>query len=323
MIGHIRRETKDFCNQHNCNTIKEDVAIVVTELASNALKHAKDGSIIIKEILGSKYTGIEIIYMDKGPGFDTEKVVQDGFSTAGSLGVGLGSIQRLSDECHFYSHIGKGTCIVCRLFEKSKQKSVIDKYINPETFSYSHICVPIVTESYCGDDVAVYITKEYALAMVVDGLGHGEFAHQAAIMARDIFFENTDSDPEDIIASIDNALYSTRGAACSIAKIIPSHNKVIYTGVGNISGAIVGQKRINMVSHNGTLGMRNNKIQTFTYPWNKYDMLIMHSDGISAKWSLDEYPDIAHKDLSIINAVIFRDYHRPKDDASLLVLKEV
>ena len=84
MIGHIRRETKDFCNQHNCNTIKEDVAIVVTELASNALKHAKDGSIIIKEILGSKYTGIEIIYMDKGTGFDTEKVVQDGFSTAGS-----------------------------------------------------------------------------------------------------------------------------------------------------------------------------------------------------------------------------------------------
>jgi len=97
----------------------------------------------------------------------------------------------------------------------------------------------------------------------------------------------------------------------------------VYSGVGNICGAIICQKRISMVSHNGTLGMGNNKIQMFTYPWNKGDMLIMHSDGISAKWSLDEYPDIIHQDLSIIGGVIFRDYHRPKDDASFIILKEV
>lgn len=324
MVGHIRREAKIFCEEYSCNSIKEDVAIVITELANNGLKHAKDSSIIIKDILHSKCRGIEIIYIDKGPGFDVAKSEIDGFSTAGSLGVGLGSIQRLSDECHIYSQIDKGTCIVCRLFEKtSKRNTVVESYLHPAVFSYSHICVPIVTESFCGDDVAVYTTKEYALVMVVDGLGHGQFAQEAALMARDIFFDSTDSNPEEIIARMDKALYSTRGAACSVAKIIPSQNKVIYAGVGNICGSIVGQKRINMVSHNGILGMGNNKIQTFIYPWNKHDMLIMHSDGISAKWSLDEYPDLVYKDLSIICAVIFRDYHRPRDDASFLVLKEV
>lgn len=324
MIGYARRELKTLCDEADCNEIKENAAVVITELASNGIKHAHDSSIIIKYIENSKRSGLEIIYMDKGPGFDVEQVTHDGFSTAGSMGIGLGAIQRLSDECYIYSKPGKGTCIVCRLFVKrSNVPHSIQTLITRKAFEYSHICVAIAGQDYCGDDVAVYIHNNYCLCMVADGLGHGEYAHQAAVLAKDIFYDNIEKEPDDIIGKMHKALYTTRGAAVSIAKIIPDESKVVYAGIGNISGALIGQKRVNMVSHNGTLGMDTIKIQTFIYPWNKNDILIMHSDGISAKWDLGEYQDVVYQDLSLISGVIFRDYHRPKDDASLLILKEV
>lgn len=324
IIGYTRRELKQLCDEYGYETVKENASIVVTELASNGIKHAKDSCILLKPIDKGKARGIEIVYLDKGPGLEIEKVQKDGFSTAGSLGVGLGAIKRLSSECHLYSQHGKGTCIVCRLYEKSTTPPLaVKNLLSLEKFEYSYICLPVSGEEHCGDDVALYICKDYALVFVADGLGHGDFANQAVVKAKEIFYENTDKEPAAIIEKIDKALYSTRGAAVSIAKIIPVEQKVVYSGVGNISGAIIGQKRVNMVSHNGTLGMGNNKVQTFVYPWQKNNVLIMHSDGVSSKWSFEEYPDVLGKDLSIIGGVIFRGYHRPKDDAAILVVKEV
>ncbi|MEJ5362381.1 MAG: SpoIIE family protein phosphatase [Spirochaetota bacterium] len=321
MIGHTRRGLKSLCEQYKFDSIKEKAAVVVIELATNGIKHAKDSMIIVKTIETKK--GIEIVYMDKGPGFDVEKSMQDGFSAGGSLGIGLGSIKRLSDECYIYSEKQKATFIVCRFYENNTTSvPPALQMLSKQRFIYSTICVPLIGEEFCGDTVAVHCNDDFALCMIADGLGHGEYAYKASTIAAEVFFDNVTKEPHEILSRIDHALYSTRGASASIAKIIPEKNEVVYAGIGNIAGAIVGEKRVNMVSHNGTLGMHNSTIHTFTYPWSNNALCIMHSDGISSRWMLTDYPNIFAQDLSIIAAVLFNEYHRPKDDSSLLILKE-
>src|SRR4030095_311315 len=69
------------------------VALVVTELATNLLKHAKRGEILVRLIERGAMTGIELLSLDHGPGIaNLTQCFRDGYSTAGSPGTGLGAI---------------------------------------------------------------------------------------------------------------------------------------------------------------------------------------------------------------------------------------
>src|ERR1700742_2157566 len=89
-----------------------ELEIVVNELGSNALKFARGTGRIYygraDELLEPR--GIEIIYADKGPGIeDVSEAIRDGYTTAGSLGAGLGAINRMADEFHIYSAVDSAT----------------------------------------------------------------------------------------------------------------------------------------------------------------------------------------------------------------------
>jgi serine/threonine-protein kinase RsbT len=88
------------------------IGIVVTELAQNIVVHANHGAIIFKEIQQENKKGILIIARDKGPGIpDIELALQDGFSSVGTLGIGLSGVQRLMDGFKISTEVGKGTTI--------------------------------------------------------------------------------------------------------------------------------------------------------------------------------------------------------------------
>src|SRR5713101_7264621 len=93
----------------------EEIALVVTELATNLVKHAQDGVLRLRRTEESGRTGIQIDSEDQGPGIrNVEQAIGDGFSTAGSLGCGLGAVNRLMDEFDITSRPGAGTSIVCK-----------------------------------------------------------------------------------------------------------------------------------------------------------------------------------------------------------------
>ena len=95
----------------------EEIAIVVSELASNVLKHAGKGVVTLTQIDADGRTGIQIESLDRGPGIvDFEKAVTDGFSKSGSLGCGLGTVHRLTNElnCSPRETTGSGTHIICK-----------------------------------------------------------------------------------------------------------------------------------------------------------------------------------------------------------------
>ena len=158
--------------------------------------------------------------------------------------------------------------------------------------------------------------------MVVDGLGHGVLAAEAAREAERVLAATRESSPHNIVHDAHAALKKTRGAAIGVARIQPEQGLLCFAGVGNVSASIVapGVSR-SMASHNGTLGHQVVKVQEFTYPWNPDSILVMHSDGLTSRWDLERYPGVWSKHPSIIAALLHRDFSRGRDDATVLVAK--
>jgi hypothetical protein len=175
-------------------------------------------------------------------------------------------------------------------------------------------------EQVCGDAIAVVRHEACIRLLVVDGLGHGIHASQAAQASSAAFHADAKSPLPDVMNAMHMASRPTRGAVAAIAEIDPGAGRVRFAGVGNISAAVVGLDRdYNLVSHNGTLGHEIRKVQEFSYPWSPGAVLVMHSDGISRRWSFDEQPGLASRDPDLIAAVLYRDFTRERDDAAILV----
>jgi hypothetical protein len=159
--------------------------------------------------------------------------------------------------------------------------------------------------------------------MVVDGLGHGRGAAEAAEEAVQEFHRMHSVNPLDILDEVHHSLRKTRGAAASVASIDLNQRKVRFSGVGNVAAAIMTSAKLhNMVSHNGILGHAAGRIQDFTYDWPTGATLAMFSDGISSHWNLSKYPGLQSRSPLVAAAVIYRDFSRRRDDATVLIARE-
>jgi serine/threonine-protein kinase RsbT len=88
------------------------VATSISELARNIVSYARKGEIQLNTVQGSGRQGILIIASDDGPGIpDIRQAMRDGFSTSGSLGLGLPGVRRLMDEFEIASEPGQGTIV--------------------------------------------------------------------------------------------------------------------------------------------------------------------------------------------------------------------
>jgi hypothetical protein len=185
--------------------------------------------------------------------------------------------------------------------------------------------VPYPGEEVSGDDWAVRTNGNELTMMVVDGLGHGPAAAEAAAEAVRLFDKYWRSGPAETLEALHKGMRSTRGAAAAIARVDYDHSKVVFAGVGNIAAAILGPtaspKR--MMSHNGTVGHTVRRIQAIEYPLDgpASASIVMHSDGISTSWSLDAYPGLMAAHPALVAAVLYRDFSRGRDDATVLVAR--
>lgn len=290
------------------------LSIVVTEAATNLLKHAGGGQIILRCV---DSRGLEVLALDRGPGMrNVVECSRDGFSTAGSAGTGLGAISRLSSTSDIYSVEGAGTVLEAYC-ESGQQSAVLDR-----SWDFASIVSPMKGETACGDSAAVHETDSVVQIMVADGLGHGPLAAEAGNAAKTTFQEIR-SGPPRILEAMHHALRSTRGAAVAIAEIDPARGKLRYCGVGNIAGVIVtGESTQHMVSLSGIVGHQTIRAREFEYSWTPYSTLIMHSDGISGRWQLSNYPALLGRRSSIVAGALFRDCRKQSDDASVMVGKQ-
>jgi len=291
------------------------VALVATELATNLVKHANGGEMIISAFDDGDGKGLELLALDKGPGIvDLNRALSDGHSTSGTAGTGLGAIRRTADVFALSSGIGRGTAVMARLRA--------DAQAGKGDYLIAGLCAPYPGESVCGDGWAVSAQARSIGMLMADGSGHGPEAQKAALRSVEIFKERIGASVEAVAQAIDRALAATRGAAIALAEIDPGSELVTFVGIGNISAALIAQGAVQrMISNNGTAGHVAPRIRAFDYRFRGAATVILHSDGLSARWDLREYPGLVSAHPSLIAGILYRDFRRGRDDASIVVVR--
>jgi len=294
-----------------------NVALVVTELATNLVKHAKGGELLIRRLGPEDIEGVEVLSLDKGPGISNiGRSMGDGYSTAGSPGTGLGAVRRTAGEFDLYSQAGKGTALVARVFAHRRPGS-------PHAQSVGVVRQAKPGEVVCGDN---WITRWFAdgwVCAVADGLGHGVIASDAASSIIDAVRRAPSRlSPAEIVEAAHQAAKPTRGAAFGVAVQDEGAGVVRFAGIGNIAAVVMhGADRRHLVSQNGIVGHEYRKVSEFAHPWQPQSVLCLHSDGISTHWDLASYPGLLARDPSLIAGVLYRDFTRGYDDATIVILK--
>lgn len=295
------------------------VALAATEMATNLVKHAGGGHLLLQRVGNNGDSGVRIISVDKGPGIrDIGRALSDGPSSTGSLGSGLGAIQRASSGLHLYSTPNAGTILSAEFCSHETKQ-----FTKGMKFDIGYVSEPVAGEEVCGDGWGARPFRENLRLMVVDGLGHGVLAADAAREAERIFELRQGESLAAILQDTHLALRKTRGAAFGLAQIDVERNLLSLVGVGNIAASVVapGLSR-SLASHNGILGQNMERVQEFTVPWNENSVLVMHSDGLGSRWDLDRYPGIWSKHPAVIAALLHRDFFRGRDDVTVLVAKQ-
>ncbi len=296
------------------------VALVVTEIAGNLAKHTpQGGELLLRALENGSVGGLEILALDRAPGItNVAQALRDGYSTAGSPGTGLGAVSRSSQLLDIHSLPGAGTAILVHLWaEPAKQIG------SGSALERGAVCVPKAGEPVSGDGWAVTHERERTSFLVVDGLGHGIQAAEAAGEAVRVFKASPETAPAARLDAIHAGLRGTRGAAVAIAEVDTDRCMIRYVGVGNISGVVASDEGTrSMISHNGIVGHDARKIQEFTYPWPEGALLIMHSDGLTSRWDLAAYPGLSRRHPALIAGVLYRDFTRGRDDVTVLVARE-
>ena len=294
------------------------VALVATEAATNLVKHAAGGELLLSPLECGDVIGMEILALDKGPGMaDPDRCFRDGFSTAGSPGSGLGAMVRLSDLFEIHTVPGVGTGLLARMWSQPVPAPTAG------LLQTGVVHLPKPGEDVSGDGWAIEWQGRRCTILLTDGLGHGPIAAEAARESIRIFRENTQVEPVEVINRIHGALRSTRGAAIAIAQINPDDCDLRFVGVGNISGTICsdGTSR-SMVSHNGIVGHQIRKVQEFSYPFPQGAIFVMHSDGLATQWRMDQFTGLAIRQPILIAGVLYREFKRIRDDVTVLVVRE-
>jgi anti-sigma regulatory factor (Ser/Thr protein kinase) len=317
LVGEARRTAVRLAEQMGMGEGERgSIAIAVSEMASNLVKHAMGGRILCEQLSGNGTRGLRVLAIDKGPGIrNISAALADGHSTAGTGGNGLGAIQRLATVFDIYSLPRQGTGVLAEFWPNRKAPSG-----NP--FWVGGVSTALRGEAVCGDAWLFKTTRDTAWLMVADGLGHGVYAAEAAREANRILAQAESGSPASIMRDCHDALRKTRGAAAAIAMFEREKSKLCFAGLGNISAVLVNRQGCRrLASYNGTLGHQMSRLQEFTFPWADDSTLVMHSDGLATRWNLDDYPGILNKHPSLIAAVLYRDFSRELDDVTVLVTK--
>ena len=311
-VGQARRTALQVAQQLGFD--EEDaarVAIVATELATNILKHAQRGVMQVQPVAAEGGQGVELVAVDKGEGFDFAACLADGMSTAGTPGIGLGAVWRMAQVVDMYAD-ARGSVVMARLYPR--QGAYRDLRYGASQRAYDN--APL-----CGDGWSVAYDPQARSAMLVDGLGHGALAHDAACAAMQGFGETDVRDPASAMDALHRSMSGSRGGAVAIATYDERHGTLRFAGIGNISAALHSlEGSRGLASHPGIVGVQYRGARAFDFAEAAGKLLILHSDGLQTRWSLSDYPGLVRRHPSVVAAVLLRDFDRGRDDASVVAL---
>lgn len=315
-IGEVRRHAAVQARELGWGEVDAGrLALVVTELGFNLLRHARKGRLLVAARPQSGE--IEVLAIDQGPGISNiAQCLGDGFSTGSTPGTGLGAVRRLADVFDIQSSVPQGTVVLARL---ARQRLLPPRGRGLELGAVA-VCAP--GETVCGDGWTASLDGGRAAVLLADGLGHGPDAAAAAQAAVEVFARDPHGDLGATLEQAHRELRTTRGAAVTALQVDAADGSIVSAGAGNVTVRVVaGDHDRTLLSQHGTIGVQIRRLQEIRAEWPPHGVIVLYSDGIEGRWTPQLiHPLLAH-DPALIAAVLVRDHVRGRDDATVVVLR--
>jgi anti-sigma regulatory factor (Ser/Thr protein kinase) len=291
------------------------LALVVTELGSNLMRHALKGRLLVSARPDT--CEVEVLAMDKGPGISNlGQCMGDGYSSGRTPGTGLGAVRRMAQVFDVHSVVPDGTVAVARLRSQRAPPQRLG------AVEVAAVALSAKGETVCGDAWATCVDGSRAAVMVADGLGHGPDAAQAADAAVAVFRQEPFADLRAGLQEAHRALRTTRGAAVASVQLDGEAGQVSSAGAGNVVVRIVsGDFDRTLLSQHGTVGVQIRRPEEVRNDWPPHAVVVLHTDGIEARWMPQLLHPLLGRDLSLVAAILARDHCRGRDDATVVVLR--
>ncbi|MFC9284157.1 SpoIIE family protein phosphatase [Streptomyces collinus] len=285
-------------------------ALVATELATNLLKHAGGGRLVIEPVdgtgpgTGAPGPGVQLVALDHGPGIpDVAAALRDGCTTSeASLGAGLGTCLRVSSEFDLYS-TRRGTVMVARV---DRAAGLVR---TPAAGRAGGINVPLGRAEHSGDAWSCVRSGSLLTLLLADGLGHGPRAAHASATAVHELHRVGHLPPAAVLSRLHPALRPTRGAAVAVAQVDTDTGELAFAGVGNIGARLLtAGSWEHLVSHPGIVGAQfPATVPVRRAPWRPGSLLVLHSDGLPGRWVPPDDPELLTHAPAVVAATVLRD----------------
>ncbi|HEY8355916.1 MAG TPA: ATP-binding protein [Ramlibacter sp.] len=318
-VGEARRHAVQLAHECGFDDIEAGrLAIVVTELGTNLLRHARSGRLLLST--RTARGEVEVVAIDEGPGMaDVHRALDDGYSTGTTPGTGLGAVRRLATEFDLHSSVPQGTVVVARIRAAA---SLPAPPAARQAIAVGAIALAAPGERVCGDAWAFAIDGDRAALIVADGLGHGPDAAEASKAAVAAFAQDPMTSPAAMLASVHARLRSTRGAAVLVLQADGTEGVVRSAGAGNVMGRLIsGTTDRTILSQHGTAGVTIRTPDEASTAWPPHALLVACSDGIATRWQADVLAPVLGRDPVLAAAILVRDQSRGRDDATAAVLR--
>ena len=303
-VGQVRREAQALAMLAGLAEIDAGrVTLAAMEIATNVLRHGRGGRVLLSLVQGRTTRGVEICGIDRGPGFSLERCLPDGYSTGDrSPGQGLGAIRRQAQVFDVWSD-ARGAVVLARVYGERTRD---------EDLGYGALRVPMRQEPVCGDAWYLGWDEGRVVAAMVDGLGHGLLAAEAAELGIAALAQAPELVPDEQLARMHARMSGSRGGAAAVCAYAPDSGQVRFAGVGNIAAAVheAGVPSRGLASHPGIVGGQYRRSPAFVVPAAAGALLLLHSDGLQSRWSLAQYEGPAWRHPAMVLAVLMRDFER-------------
>ncbi|MEO5360575.1 MAG: SpoIIE family protein phosphatase [Nitrospirota bacterium] len=304
------------------------ISTVVSELGTNILKFAGKGTLSLSRTVDDGHDAIQVIAQDNGPGIrDVQRAMQDGYSSAGTLGLGLPAVKRIMSTMNIETVVGKGTRVVAsKWLNGASASGQASRQSQRSTSSimkieYASEVRPHPRETLSGDITVLHPVDAGLLLGVIDVSGHGPEAHLLAEQFGRKMMETISSDIEQQLLLLHGMAIGTRGAAVGLAFVNTASRRLLYAGVGNVHIRVVGARPWRGVSRDGIIGERMPGIFLQSVELEPGDIIVMASDGVSESARVSVLTRSSSLSATQIVKEVMLQAGKSTDDVSCVVVK--
>ena len=291
------------------------LALVVNEAATYLMERAGGGEILVGPAGGGLFRGVQVLAVDRSgliKGVAASRF--NGGDSVGNHDTGLNAIARAATTFDIYVQPARGTVVAATVYGHDEPASPA-----------AGVSVASRRETYCGDGWAIWSAGDLTSIFLSDALGRGREAAEATSLAVEAFRQHAHSSPADVIHDVYQPLRNTRGASVAMARLDRREGRVHFCGLGNIAAVILrrGGPDQHLISHNGIAGHTMRRLMEYTYHWPPASLIVLHSVGIGSHWSLGKYAGLSERRPDVIAGVLYRDFRREGDDATVVVARSL